>query len=258
MKYLDSHCHLDRLDLTQNDNSLTAAIQSAKEQGIDRILNVSIGMNNVHKVVEISEQFPHIYATVGIHPNQKEEHEPSIDDLIQLADNPKVVAIGETGLDYFRSSGDLTWQHNRFRTHIEAAKAINKPLVIHCRDAKDDTLRILKEQGADRVGGVMHCFVEDLQTAQQAMDLGFYISFSGIVTFNSAQELQQVAKTIPLMSMLVETDSPYLAPVPYRGKANRPEYVIKVVEKIAELRGETVESINQSVWDNFEKLFNIQ
>ncbi len=255
--YLDSHCHIDRLDLTPNHNSLEDAIQTSRELGISKILNVSIGMNNVKRVIEIAEQFDGIYASVGTHPNQVEENEPTIEDLVKLADHPKVIAIGETGLDYFRSKGDLTWQKDRFVRHIQTAKQSNKPLIIHCREARDDTLDILKEQGADSVGGVMHCFVEDIQAAERAMEMGFYISFSGIVTFNSAVDLQEVAKTIPLDRLLVETDSPYLAPVPYRGKSNRPEYVIHVAEKIASLRGISVEELNSHVWNNFHKLFDV-
>lgn len=255
--YLDSHCHIDRLDLTLNDGSLAHAIENARNLGVEKILNVSIGMKNVQRVIEIAEEFDGIYASVGTHPNQEEENEPQVEDLLALANHPKVIAIGETGLDYFRSKGDLTWQKERFVRHIETAKLANKPLIIHCREARDDTLEILAEQGADKVGGIMHCFVEDLKAAEIAMEMGFYISFSGIVTFNSAAELQDVAKTIPIDRLLVETDSPYLAPVPYRGKSNRPENVIYVAEKIASLRGICVEELNKNVWENFHKLFNI-
>ena len=255
---IDSHCHLDRLDLAPFDGELANALAFAEEQGVERFLCVAIDMENVHTVIEIAQRFPSIYASVGVHPNEQGREEPSVEQLLELASNDKVIAIGETGLDYFRSEGDLSWQHQRFRNHITAAKECGKPLIIHCREARDDTLKMLTEEGADEVGGVMHCFVEDLATAERAMELGFYISFSGIVTFNSAKELKEVAKVIPTERILVETDAPYLAPVPYRGKSNQPAYVREVAEYIAELRGVSYQEIAMQTGENFQRLFNLK
>jgi TatD DNase family protein len=254
---IDSHCHLDRLDLTPFDGELTNALAFAKERGVARFLCVAIDMENVHTVIDIAQKHPEIYASVGVHLNEREHGEPTVEELLELAANDKVIAIGETGLDYFRSEGDLAWQHQRFRNHIAAAKACNKPLIIHCREARDDTMRILAEEGADAVGGIMHCFVEDLATAERAMELGFYISFSGIVTFNSAKELKEVAKVVPADRILVETDAPYLAPVPYRGKSNQPAYVREVAEYIAELRGVSYLEIAEQSGENFNRLFRL-
>ena len=254
---IDSHCHLDRLDLTPFDGELTNALAFARERGVERFLCVAIDMENVHTVIEMAQNYPEIYASVGVHPNEREHGEPTVEELVKLAAHEKVIAIGETGLDYFRSEGDLAWQHQRFRNHISAAKASDKPLIIHCREARDDTLRILAEEGADAVGGIMHCFVEDLATAERAMELGFYISFSGIVTFNSAKELKEVAKAVPAERLLVETDSPYLAPVPYRGKSNQPAYVREVAEYVAELRGVSYAEIARQSGENFNRLFRL-
>jgi TatD DNase family protein len=254
---IDSHCHLDRLDLTPFDGELANALAFALERGVERFLCVAIDMENVDAVIAIARHHPQVYASVGVHPNEQGREEPTMEQLLELAANDKVIAIGETGLDYFRSEGDLGWQHQRFRTHIAAAKACGKPLIIHCREAREDTLRMLTEEGADEVGGVMHCFVEDLATAERAMELGFYISFSGIVTFNSAKELQQVARVIPADRLLVETDAPYLAPVPYRGKSNQPAYVREVAEAIARLRGVSYEEIATQTGENFKRLFRL-
>ncbi len=254
---IDSHCHLDRLDLTPYDGELANALAFAEQQGVERFLCVAIDMENVHAVLKIAQRYPNIYASVGVHPNEQGREEPSVEQLLELAANDKVIAIGETGLDYFRSEGDLSWQHQRFRHHITAAKACHKPLIIHCREARDDTMRMLAEEGADEVGGIMHCFVEDMATAERAMELGFYISFSGIVTFNSAKELKEVAKAVPAERILVETDAPYLAPVPYRGKSNQPAYVREVAEYIAELRGVSYEEIARQTGENFNRLFGL-
>ncbi len=254
---IDSHCHLDRLDLTPYDGELANALAFAEQQGVERFLCVAIDMENVHAVLKIAQRYPNIYASVGVHPNEQGREEPSVEQLLELAANDKVIAIGETGLDYFRSEGDLSWQHQRFRHHITAAKACHKPLIIHCREARDDTIRMLAEEGADEVGGIMHCFVEDMATAERAMELGFYISFSGIVTFNSAKELKEVAKAVPAERILVETDAPYLAPVPYRGKSNQPAYVREVAEYIAELRGVSYEEIARQTGENFNRLFGL-
>jgi TatD DNase family protein len=199
--------------------------------------------------------YPQISLSVGVHPNVRDGHDPSVEELIALGVDDKVIAIGETGLDYFRSEGDLRWQHQRFRNHINAAKALKKPLIIHTREAKLDTLRILEEEGASEVGGIIHCFTEDWEFAQKALDLNFYISFSGIVTFNSAKEIQEVAKKVPTDRFLIETDSPYLAPAPFRGRPNYPTYVRYVAEKLAELRGTPVDQIAAASTENFYRLF---
>jgi TatD DNase family protein len=254
---VDSHCHLNILEFDKLGQNLPQTLDVAAEQGVTHGLCVSINLESFPEVLAIAKHYPNVYASVGVHPNAKVEHEPTVDELVELAADDKVIAIGETGLDYFRSQGDLTWQHNRFRTHINAALATQKPLIIHCRDAKDDTLRILAEEGANRIGGIMHCFVEDWRTAQAAMDLNFYISFSGIVTFKTAQALREVATIMPIDRMLVETDCPYLAPVPHRGKTNQPAYVKHVVDAIAELRGVAPEEIARATTDNFSRLFKI-
>jgi len=251
---VDSHCHFDLIKNTTPD----ALIAAAKAQGVEHFLCVSVDRDNIPTVVKIANQFNTVFASVGIHPNSTRNNEPDVDTLCQLADNPKVIAIGETGLDYFHSHGDLTWQHNRFRTHIRAARQIRKPLIIHNREATQDTLQILREENAAEVGGIMHCFVENFDIAQQAMDMGFYISFSGIVTFKNAKILHAVAQQLPLDKMLIETDSPFLAPVPYRGKTNQPAYVRYVAESIAKLRNDSFESIAQATTENFFSLFIIK
>ena len=255
MFLVDSHCHLDRLDLSPFDGKLDGALQHAQECGVGHMLCVSINMENYNDVLATAKNHDFVSASVGVHPNEGEGHDPDVEELVDLAKDEQVVAIGETGLDYFRSEGDLDWQRDRFRRHIEAAKQSKKPLIIHMRDATEDTLRILKEEKADEIGGVMHCFVEDWQVAKRAMDLNFYISFSGIVTFNSAKVLKDVAKKMPADFMLVETDSPYLAPVPFRGKSNQPAYVKHVAEHIAELRNESIEQVAEVTTDNYFKLF---
>lgn len=253
---IDSHCHLDRLDLTPFNGQLDGAVQYAGECGISHMLCVCIDLEHFDAVLAPAEKYDHIFASVGVHPNERDGEEPRVERLIALAENKKVVAIGETGLDYFRSEGDLEWQRDRFRTHIEASRKTNKPLIIHMRDATDDTLKVMHEESAGDVGGVMHCFVEDWDTAKRALDENFYISFSGIVTFKNAQALKEVAKKLPLDRMLVETDSPYLAPVPYRGKSNQPAYVKYVAEYIAELRNEPVNRICEKTSENFFTLFS--
>jgi TatD DNase family protein len=202
-------------------------------------------------MLSIAQRLDNVFASVGVHPNSTEAQEPNSETLCTLADDSVVLAIGETGLDYYRSQGDLTWQQTRFRTHIRAARQIGKPLIIHNREATADTLRILEEENAAEIGGIMHCFVEDWETAQRAMAMGFYISFSGVVTFKNARELQSVAKKVPLNKILIETDAPFLAPVPYRGKTNQPAYVRYVAQCIAELREESFETIAQATTENF-------
>ena len=256
MMLVDSHCHLDRLDLTPYDGKLEGALNNAREHGVGHMLCVCIDLEHLEDVLEPARQYDFVNASVGVHPNEYEGEEPDCDRLVALAQDEQVVAIGETGLDYFRSEGDLEWQRERFRQHIAAAKQTKKPLIIHMRDATVDTLKILKEENAAEAGGVMHCFVEDWNIAKAAMDMNFHISFSGIVTFNSAKELKDVARKMPLERMLVETDAPYLAPVPYRGKSNQPAYVRFVAEHIAELRNTDVESIAAATTENYFKLFS--
>ena len=234
---------------------LDQVLSRARENHVDYMLCVSVNLEHFPEVLALAEQHPHIFASVGVHPNEQSGADPSTEQLVKLAQHERVVAIGETGLDYFRSTGDMTWQHNRFRNHIEAAKTVNKPLIIHTRDAAEDTMRILEEEGAEKCGGVMHCFVENWEIAKRALDIGFYISLSGIVTFKNAKDLQEVAKQLPLDRILVETDSPYLAPVPFRGKSNEPAYVMHVAEFLAELRGEDYEHIADQTTQNFFDLF---
>jgi len=256
MYLVDSHCHLDRLDLSRYDGDLSKALEEAKLQGVGHILTVSVILPDLPKLLHIAETYPNISISVGLHPDDPAiPHEPTMEELVALAKHEKVVAIGETGLDYYRNEGDLTWQRNRFRQHIRAAKALKKPLIIHTRMAKEDTLRILKEENASDVGGVMHCFTEDWYAAKAAMDLNFYISISGIVTFKNAVEVQDVAKKVPLDRLLIETDSPYLAPVPYRGKSNEPSYVRKTAEFIADLRGISVLELADHTTHNFFTCF---
>lgn len=249
---VDSHCHINFDPLGQEADKV---IQRAKENGVGHMLCVSVNMEDYPKVLELAQTYDDVYASVGVHPNEQESRDPDVNELVELASNNHVVAIGETGLDYFRTDEKMQWQHERFRRHIEAAKIIHKPLIVHTRDSSRDTLQILEEENARDAGGVMHCFVEDWETARQAMDIGFYISFSGIVTFNSARELQEVAKQVPLDRMLVETDSPYLAPVPNRGKTNEPAYTRYVAEFIAKLRNISLEELSENTTANFFKLF---
>ncbi|MEJ2360653.1 MAG: TatD family hydrolase [Gammaproteobacteria bacterium] len=252
---VDSHCHLDRLDLTPFNGELGGALENAQQHGVGHMLCVCIDLEHFADVLAPARHYDNIYASVGVHPNEQEGQEPDVDTLVEMADDPRVIAIGETGLDYFRSEGDLEWQRNRFRTHIAAARQSGKPLIIHMREATADTLRIMQEEGAGEVGGVMHCFAEDWETAKAALDLDFYISFSGIVTFKSAKTLQDVAKQVPLERMLVETDSPYLAPTPFRGKSNQPAFVKYVAEHIAPVRGTSLEKIGEATTQNFFRLF---
>jgi len=244
------------MKLKEWDNGLDGALESAQQLGVGHFLCVSITLEKYPRMLALVENKDNVSVSVGVHPNEQHKHDPSVEELVELATaNDKVVAIGETGLDYYRSEGDLEWQRERFRRHIAAAKQVGKPLIIHTRESSVDTLKILKEEGADQVGGVMHCFVENWDIAKQALDLNFMISFSGIVTYKSATELQEVAVKLPLDKMLVETDSPYLAPVPHRGKANQPGYVRYVAEHIAALRHSAVEHIAECTTANFFSLF---
>ncbi len=250
---IDSHCHIP---LLSEDMAVDDILNNAKKNNISHMLCVAIDLDGSPNIIELAKKYDMVSASVGIHPNTELDKIATVDDIMNLASADEVVGIGETGLDYFRSEGDLEWQRDRFRTHITVAKELNKPLIIHTREAKDDVIKILKEEGAAKVGGVMHCFVEDWETAQAAMDLNFLISFSGIITFKSAKDLQEVAKQVPLERMLVETDSPYLAPVPFRGKTNQPAYVRHVAEFIAELKEIEFDELANKTSDNYNKLFN--
>lgn len=252
---VDSHCHLDMLDLESFGGTIDGVLDAARANDVEHFLCVSINMEDYPQMLGIAESYDQVTASVGLHPNEQGGHEPSVDELVELAKHPKVVAIGETGLDYFRSEGDLDWQRERFRRHIRAARICGKPVIVHSRDAREDTIAILADEGASEVGGVMHCFTGDWAMAQQAMALNFHISFSGIVTFKSAKELQEVAEKIPAERMLVETDCPYLAPVPHRGKPNQPAFVKHTAEFIAALRGESYDQVAQATTENFRVLF---
>lgn len=232
-------------------------VKAGLELDVHHMLCVCIDLENFPAVHQIALDNPSVTASVGVHPVDEVDQEPTVDDLLKLAALDKVVAIGETGLDYFHCKGDITWQQDRFRTHIRAAIECNKPLIIHTRDAREDTIRILKEEGADKVGGVLHCFTESLEMARAGMALGFYVSFSGIVTFKNAVELQQVAEEIPLDRILVETDAPYLTPVPKRGKPNQPAYVRHVAEYLADLKQVPLETLAEKTTRNFETLFGV-
>lgn len=251
--FIDSHCHLNLL--ADEAGGIPAVLTQAKDNQVDHILCISIDTDSCHEVLSLVENYPDLTGSIGIHPNVDKSESLSVDALVKLATHDKIIAIGETGLDYFRSEGDVEWQRDRFRTHIAAAKQLKKPLIIHTREARDDTMDILENEDAEQAGGIIHCFTENWQTAKRALDIGFYISLSGIVTFKNAVELQNVAKKLPLDRILIETDAPYLAPVPHRGRTNKPAYVKHVAEFIAELRGDTVENIAQQTTANFHRLF---
>lgn len=254
--FVDSHCHINFPELAAR---LPEILGRMEENRVSHALCVSVNMPEFPGVLALAERHPNIYASVGVHPDYEDTPEVSVEDLVRLADHPRIVAIGETGLDYYRLGGDLEWQRERFRNHIRASRATGKPLIIHTRSASEDTIRIMREEGAGTdaggAGGVMHCFTESLQVAEAAMEMGFYISFSGIVTFKSAKDLQAVARAVPMERMLVETDAPYLAPVPHRGKVNEPGLVRHVAEFIATLKGVPLELVAQQTTDNFFKLF---
>ncbi len=253
---IDSHCHLDRLDLSNYPDGLAGALAAARDKGVTHFLNVSINLESYPVIRRMAEQYDDISISVGVHPNETEGENPTVAQLVAEAQHPKVVAIGETGLDFFRTEGDQTWQRERFRNHITAAKESCNPLIIHMREATEATLQMMQQERASDAGGVMHCFVEDWEIAQRVLDMGFYISFSGIVTFKSAKKLQEVARKAPLESILIETDSPYLAPAPFRGKPNEPAYLSHVAQFVADQREMSVEALGEATTDNFFKLFN--
>jgi TatD DNase family protein len=257
MMFVDSHCHLDRLDLTPFDGQLSKALATAKDNSVTHFLCVSIDLDSWPAMYRQVADYPQVAISVGVHPSTSKNYLASVAELTELAKDPRVVAIGETGLDYFHGKDPQARerQETSFRTHIAAAKQVNKPLIIHAREAREATLQILSEEGADQVGGVFHCFTEDWPTAERALALNFYISFSGIVTFRNAQQIKEVAQRVPANRMLIETDSPYLAPVPYRGKSNQPAWVRHVAECVAELRNEPLPQVAQTTSANFFDLF---
>lgn len=257
IELIDSHCHLHMLDLDDFSGTLENVFQKAFENNVHKMLCVCTELEEIPKIKEIAANNPNVYTSVGIHPNVILEKEYNADELIALANYESCIAIGETGLDYYRSTGDeiISAQHYRFREHIKASKKCTKPLIIHTRNAKEDTLAIMREESAGDIGGVMHCFAEDWEFAKKALDLGFYISFSGIVTFKNAKELKVVAEKVPADKMLIETDCPFLAPTPFRGKQNHPALVYHVARELALLRGTTLENIAKTTTENFYKCF---
>lgn len=252
LNFVDSHCHLNFPGLAEQ---LPSIRENMMNHHVRHALCISVNLQDYPQVLALAEQYENFYATVGIHPDYEDIPEFTVEELINLAQHPKVVGIGETGLDYFRLTGDLEWQRDRFRKHIHAAKQVKKPLIIHTRSAAKDTIQIMQQEGADEVAGVMHCFTESYEVAKQAMDLGFYISISGIVTFKNAADLREVVRQVPLERLLIETDSPYLAPVPYRGKTNQPAFVKYVAEEIAKIKGISLEEVAQTTTNNFFRLF---
>ncbi|SHG76897.1 TatD family hydrolase [Massilia sp. CF038] len=254
--YIDSHCHINFPELSARMPEILAKMAENK---VTHALCVSVDLPDFPQVLALAETYPHIYASVGVHPDYMDTPEPSVDQLVSLSAHPKIIAIGETGLDYFRLEGDLEWQRERFRVHIRTSRITRKPLIIHTRAASADTIRIMQEEGAGTdkggVAGVMHCFTESLEVAQAALEMGFYISFSGIVTFKSAKDLQAVAREVPMERILIETDSPYLAPVPHRGKMNEPGFVKHVAEYIADLKGIPLVQVAEQTTSNFFNLF---
>lgn len=257
MHIIDSHCHIDRVDLSKFGGSIESMLEQAKDLEVKQFLCISINLEDYPKVLDLAQNYPEIYASVGVHPTEQGGQDPSVEQLVELANNDRVLAIGETGLDYFHlNREEVDWQRERFVRHIEAGKQTQKPIIIHTREAKADTLAMMKEHRAEK--GVMHCFVEDYATAKKCIDMGFYISISGIVTFKNAHTLHEVASKIPLDAMLVETDAPYLTPVPYRGKANMPGYTRYVADYVAQLRGISTQEIAEETTKNFNQLFGLK
>jgi TatD DNase family protein len=252
--FIDSHCHIDFPDFADGVEPLLANMQAA---GVSHALCVSVSLERLPGIIALAEAHGNVFASVGVHPDHDDAAEPDVDLLVRLAAHPKVVAIGETGLDYYRQAReDVDWQRERFRVHIAAARGCGKPLIVHTRNAAQDTLAIMAEAGADKAGGVMHCFTESQEVARAALDMGFYISFSGIVTFKSAADLREVAKFVPLDRLLVETDSPYLAPMPHRGKRNEPAFVSHVGKFLADLKGVDAQTLGEATSRNFFRLFH--
>jgi TatD DNase family protein len=254
--FIDSHCHLDRLNLSLYDDNLANVVQAAKDVKVDKLLCVSVTLKDFPAMAEATKGFDNVMLSCGMHPLNQED-EVNVEELLTLASNPAVIAVGETGLDYHYAPETKAVQLDSFKKHITVAKELKKPLIIHTRAAQQDTLDLLRSENASDVGGILHCFTESWDMAEQAIELGFYISFSGIVTFKNASELREVAKLVPDDKFLIETDSPYLAPVPYRGKENQPAYVVEVAKHLASIRGQSVETIAKLSTDNFNRLFKL-
>lgn len=254
---IDSHCHLDRLDLSPYDGDLDAAIKAARERGVERMLCIGIDRGNAPTVIDIASRYPDIYASVGIHPLDLAETVEATEELVKLADHPRVIAVGETGLDYYYSEDNKASQQESFRNHLRASAKTRKPVIVHTRNARQDTLDIIRAESDPEVAGVLHCFTESEAMAHAALEMNFYISFSGIITFKNAGDLREVVASVPLERMLVETDSPYLAPVPFRGKKNEPKYVVEVAQCVAEIKGVSFEQVVEQTAENFNRLFKL-
>jgi len=259
--FIDSHCHLDRLKTDKYESGLQGAIHAAFAEKVTQMLCVCIDLEHVDEVLAIAEAYPEVWASVGVHPSSLEGEAPGIDRLISLARHKKVIAIGETGLDY-SSSHDYEYsaeqkaqQIENFSCQLKVSKRIQKPTIVHTRDAREDTIRVIKEKGDEEIGGVLHCFTENWEMAKQALELNYYISFSGIITFKNAESLREVVCKVPLNRILIETDSPYLAPVPFRGKPNEPKYIPQIAKCLAELKGVSIEKIAEITRTNFFTLF---
>ncbi|PIE43072.1 MAG: hydrolase TatD [Gammaproteobacteria bacterium] len=255
--YIDSHCHLDRLNLKKYHGDLSLALEAARVRGVDTMLNVAVDLEHLDNVLAIAENHDFVYASVGVHPSTDIDEEPTVDRLVELTRHAKVIAIGETGLDYHYGADQKAVQHSRFINHLEAAKITQKPVIVHTRDAREDTIALMQRYADTQLGGVMHCFTENQEMAEQALALGFYISFSGIITFKNAQELRDLVVNIPMDRMLIETDSPYLAPMPYRGKSNEPAYVVEVARQVAQIQDISVEEVAAITSANFKRLFRL-
>ena len=255
--YFDSHCHLDRIELDDYDGDFDQLLAQIREAGVSRMVCIGVTLESFDAMYSRIEPLDGVYGTVGVHPDYRDTREPDVETLCRLAARDKVVAIGETGLDYFHMSGDLDWQRRRFATHIEAARECGLPLVVHTRDAREDTLALLRRHDAARVGGVLHCFTEDWPMAREAIELGFYISISGIVTFRQADNVRDMARQVPLERLLIETDSPWLSPAPFRGQRNHPGRVALVAEKLAEIRDESPQQLARATYDNACRLFGV-
>ena len=254
---VDSHCHLDRLDLSEREGGLDAVIADAQSRGVSYLLTVAVDLDSSKSLMQLTAKHSNIYSSVGVHPLQDAELPvPSVEQIVTLAKAPKVVAIGETGLDNFYSADSYKWQRDSFISHLQAAQQVQKPVIVHTRDARDETIGLL-HKFASSSAGVLHCFTESWEMAKAALDLGFYISFSGIVTFKNAGDLREVVKKIPLDRLLVETDSPWLAPVPYRGKQNEPQYVYEVAQAVADIKHISIEELAEITTTNFFRLFKI-
>lgn len=256
-EFFDSHCHLDRIDLADFDGDFARLLQTIEGEGVTRMVCIGVTLESFESMYQFIAAQQQVFCTAGVHPDYEDVSEPDVETLCRLAERDKVVAIGETGLDYFHMSGDLDWQRRRFAIHIEAARECGLPLVVHTRDARDDTLELLRRHGAADVGGVLHCFTESWDMARAAIELDFYISISGIVTFHQAQNVRDMAAKIPLERLLIETDSPWLSPAPFRGKPNHPGRVRLVAEKLAEIRDETVDEIAAATFANANRLFRL-